>query len=286
MPTIEAELWRALCIAGAVSPSNADEPTKVQFMRAARTDKGVHAAGQIVSMKIQEQPDLIAKLNAQLPPQIRVWDMVRTVGSFHAKNRCHSRKYEYLLPTYCLRGFADEEKALYQRELTAEERQQLRAERMELNAQREAEIRAKIAAAKLAKTADEVNDDADVEDEDDKKNFFLRDRLPADQMRDIRGYRLPADKLERVRAILKLYEGTHMFHNYTIGRPHHDRSCQRHMISFTVSTVYVVSWFHQHELNIINSARNRSCARTPSGSRCASPASRSCSTRSAKWSAC
>lgn len=196
-------------------------------MRAARTDKGVHAAGQVVSMKIQDQPGLIEKLNELLPPQIRVWNWVRTVGSFHAKNRCQSRKYEYLLPTYCLRGFSEDEKSMYQRTLTSEERQQLRVERMELNTEREAMIRQKIA-EKSIENGEEM-------DEDDRKIMYLRDKLPAEEMQAIRSYRLSSEKLTRVREILKLYEGTHLFHNYTIGRPHHDRSCQRHMLSFTVS---------------------------------------------------
>lgn len=47
---------------------------KVSFMRAARTDKGVHAAGNVVSLKfIGEDPDVVSKINSYLPDQIRVW---------------------------------------------------------------------------------------------------------------------------------------------------------------------------------------------------------------------
>lgn len=72
--TLESDLWTALCKIGAVSADNADALQKVSFMRAARTDAGVHAAGQICSMKmILEDENVIEKLNQNLPEQFRIW---------------------------------------------------------------------------------------------------------------------------------------------------------------------------------------------------------------------
>lgn len=43
-------------------------------MRAARTDKGVHASCNLVSLKmICQDPNLIEKLNEALPSDIRIW---------------------------------------------------------------------------------------------------------------------------------------------------------------------------------------------------------------------
>ncbi|KAI8321780.1 tRNA pseudouridine synthase [Martensiomyces pterosporus] len=99
--TIEGDLFKALADAGAVSADNATDQKKVQFQRAARTDKGVHAAGQVVSLKmIIEDPEVVAKINSHLPDQIRAWGYVRVIRSFNAKTMCDSRVYEYLLPTY------------------------------------------------------------------------------------------------------------------------------------------------------------------------------------------
>ncbi|KAJ1965194.1 tRNA pseudouridine synthase 1 [Dipsacomyces acuminosporus] len=99
--TIEGDLFKALAEAGAVSADNATDQKKVQLQRAARTDKGVHAAGQVVSLKmIVEDPEIVAKVNSHLPDQIRVWGYVRTIRSFNSKTMCDSRIYEYLLPTY------------------------------------------------------------------------------------------------------------------------------------------------------------------------------------------
>ncbi|GAN04410.1 pseudouridylate synthase [Mucor ambiguus] len=101
--TIESVLFDALCKTGAVSTSNAVDAKKVQLMRAARTDKGVHASCNLVSLKmICQDEQIVEKLNAVLPPQIRVWGYVETQRNFHAKNKCDSRIYEYLMPSYAL----------------------------------------------------------------------------------------------------------------------------------------------------------------------------------------
>ncbi|OBZ87552.1 tRNA pseudouridine synthase 1, partial [Choanephora cucurbitarum] len=102
--TIESVLFDALCKAGAVSQSNSVDQRKVQLMRAARTDKGVHAACNVVSLKmICEDEHIVQKLNDLLPRHIRVWGYVETQRSFHAKTKCDSRVYEYLLPSYALK---------------------------------------------------------------------------------------------------------------------------------------------------------------------------------------
>lgn len=45
--TIEGDIFAALVKAGAVSEDNADDHRKVDVQRAARTDAGVHAAGNV-----------------------------------------------------------------------------------------------------------------------------------------------------------------------------------------------------------------------------------------------
>ncbi|KAF7719525.1 Uncharacterized protein PECH_001518 [Penicillium ucsense] len=102
-PTIEGELFSALVAAGAVSKANATDPKKSSFIRCARTDKGVHAAGNVVSLKmIIEDSDIVEKINSHLSPQIRVWGLEPTAKSFSCYQMCDSRVYEYLLPTHCL----------------------------------------------------------------------------------------------------------------------------------------------------------------------------------------
>ena len=100
--TIEGDLFGAFVAAGAVSKANANDPKKSSLIRCARTDKGVHAAGNIISMKlIIEDEDIVKKINDNLSPQIRVWGMERTNGGFSAYQKCDSRIYEYLIPSHC-----------------------------------------------------------------------------------------------------------------------------------------------------------------------------------------
>ncbi|KAJ4169793.1 tRNA pseudouridine synthase 1 [Fusarium falciforme] len=101
--TIEADLFKAFVAAGAISKANADDPKKSSLVRCARTDKGVHAAGNVISLKlIIEDEDIIDKINAELPEQIRIWGIQRTNNAFSCYQTCDSRWYEYLMPSYCL----------------------------------------------------------------------------------------------------------------------------------------------------------------------------------------
>ncbi|KMP00741.1 tRNA pseudouridine synthase 1 [Coccidioides immitis H538.4] len=100
--TIEGEIFPALVAAGAISKANAMDPKKSSFVRCARTDKGVHAAGNVISLKlIIEDPDLVNKVNNILSPQIRIWGIEPTNKGFSCYQFCDSRIYEYLIPTHC-----------------------------------------------------------------------------------------------------------------------------------------------------------------------------------------
>ncbi|KAF2652180.1 pseudouridine synthase [Lophiostoma macrostomum CBS 122681] len=99
--TIEGDLFSAFVAAGAISKANADDPKKSSLVRCARTDKGVHAAGNVISLKlIIEEEDIVEKINSHLSPQIRIWGLQRTTGSFSCYQACDSRWYEYLIPTH------------------------------------------------------------------------------------------------------------------------------------------------------------------------------------------
>ncbi|KAK0320926.1 tRNA pseudouridine synthase 1 [Friedmanniomyces endolithicus] len=99
--TIEGDLFQAFIKAGAISKANADDPKKAGLVRCARTDKGVHAAGNMISLKlIVEDDDIVDKINAELSGQIRIWGIERTIGSFSCYQACDSRWYEYLIPSH------------------------------------------------------------------------------------------------------------------------------------------------------------------------------------------
>lgn len=90
----------ALVKAGAIDECNAGSFKKVAWDRCARTDKGVSARGNVISLRIRMVPDVVSKINEHLPEDIRVFGVHRVSYGFRAKNRCDYRHYEYIIPTY------------------------------------------------------------------------------------------------------------------------------------------------------------------------------------------
>jgi tRNA pseudouridine38-40 synthase len=65
---------------------------------AGRTDAGVHAVGQVASVRLTTPLDderLARALNANLPPAVRVFDLVTVADDFHARFSARSKTYEY-----------------------------------------------------------------------------------------------------------------------------------------------------------------------------------------------
>ncbi|CAF5119440.1 unnamed protein product [Rotaria sp. Silwood1] len=98
--TIEDELVEAFVKVGAIPQAHADDMSKMGFQRAARTDKGVSAVANLVSLKLSPLENLTELVNEQLPKQIRMFGVKRVAASFNSKNSCDARTYIYILPTY------------------------------------------------------------------------------------------------------------------------------------------------------------------------------------------
>ncbi|KAI0299306.1 pseudouridine synthase [Russula brevipes] len=189
--TIEGVLFDALVRVGAVSSDNADDPTKVSLGRAARTDAGVHAAGNLVSLKLITQipgvPDVVAAVNGLLPPEIRVWGIIRVQNSFNARTSCDSRKYTYFFPSYLLIP-PKPASGLYE------------------TFRRQA--------------APPSNSSPSASSFTNHNHPFWAEK---------RRWRTGPETVQRLREIAKKFEGTRNFHNFTVGREFSDRSTQRHM---------------------------------------------------------
>jgi tRNA pseudouridine38-40 synthase len=169
------------------------------MMRSARTDKGVHAAGNVVSLKmIVDMDDVIGKINACLPEQIRLFGYVRTLNSFNAKVLCDSRVYEYLLPTYVFlpRPPIAEPTASTQEGASTT-------------------IRTDLPGGSMAW--------------DENVHISTPEEMAAK-----RNYRIDKATLAKVREGFAVYVGTKNFHNFTVGKNFKEKTCQRFMMSFTV----------------------------------------------------
>ncbi|KAJ0702179.1 putative mitochondrial tRNA pseudouridine(27/28) synthase [Helianthus annuus] len=101
--TIEGELQQALCISGAIPQPDLHCPKIFDFARSARTDKGVSAIGQVVSGKFyMDPPGFVERINNNLPDKFRVYGFKHVTASFSAKKSCVGRRYVYLLPVFAL----------------------------------------------------------------------------------------------------------------------------------------------------------------------------------------
>ncbi|KIY53389.1 pseudouridine synthase [Fistulina hepatica ATCC 64428] len=202
--TVENVLFKALVRVGAVSQDNSDDPVKVNLARAARTDKGVHAAGNVVSMKlitsIPGVPDWVARVNEELPPEIRVWSYVRVQNSFSAHTACDSRKYTYFFPSYL--SLPPKPGSGQYNKLAAQEG--VSQDVLQHGFWQEGD----------AFIASEAGDDVVAAQADLKRK---------------RAWRTSPAHMERLRLVANKFLGTHNFHNFTVGRDFGDRSCHRHM---------------------------------------------------------
>lgn len=104
MPTIESHLLDALLKLGIINEEMRKAPSKFSFQRAARTDRRVSAVRQFVSLHLPLTDDFYKNgadiLNNELPEDIRVLTIRRTIPSFHSQKRCDYRTYSYTLPTF------------------------------------------------------------------------------------------------------------------------------------------------------------------------------------------
>ncbi|XP_060806019.1 pseudouridylate synthase 1 homolog isoform X2 [Amyelois transitella] len=106
--TIEEDLFKALLDAKYITEDDFKSQQNIQFQRSSRTDKGVSAARQVVSLKLPLEAD-IEEINKRLPECIRIFGLKRVTNRFNSKVKCNARTYSYTLPTYAFEPSLDTE---------------------------------------------------------------------------------------------------------------------------------------------------------------------------------
>lgn len=240
--TIEKELFEAFVKAGAISKANSTDLKKNGFQRAARTDKGVHAGGNVISLKlIIEDPDIKQKINEALPDQIRVWDISRVNKAFDCRKMCSSRWYEYLLPTYSLIGpkpntFLNKEIEESKKQLPGvipDDEESAEFWKSFFN-----EAESTFSEGELESIASFVmpKDEFDENNETYQKSKALKKLENSHR----RAYRISEERLNKFKDALKQYEGTYNFHNFTLGKDFNDPSAKRFIKEISVSKPFVI----------------------------------------------
>lgn len=240
--TIEKELFEAFVRAGAISKANSTDLKKNGFQRAARTDKGVHAGGNVISLKlIIEDPDIKEKINKELPEQIRVWDISRVNKAFDCRKMCSSRWYEYLLPTYSLIG--PKPSSYLYKEIAASKEEIPGVIEDDVESAEFWDLFHKEVDSKFTKEELEEISSFIMPKENFDENNPTYQKCKAYKKLETkhkRAYRISKERLERFRSALKQYEGTYNFHNFTLGKDFNDPSAKRFMKELTVSEPFVI----------------------------------------------
>lgn len=253
--TVEAEVELALHLSGGISKNNFGNLRKVAWSRAGRTDKGVHAAAQIITLKLAyatgQEKETIEEINRYLPEDIRAFDIVRTPKSFDARERCTGRRYEYIMPTYVLAP-KDDVAAMFAEAIDWE-----KCEASKITGATASEITPTTAPAAFAQNGaidgnggqagGELGGDAEVGNDGDGHGAGVGGkrwhpeielssvavvRRVAERMK---GHRVQAETVESLRAVLKQFCGTKNYHNFTNNKKGGDSSCNRYITSFTTS---------------------------------------------------
>ena len=235
--TIEDDLEKAIVNAGGIATSNAGNFNKVHWNRAARTDKGVSAVGQVVSFKCMNADDgntetMVRAINEHLPRnKIVAFGATRVTGGFSAKNQCDRRKYEYVVP---VRTF----------DVRFPAKRKRRAERKNENEDGEKKIDDEGAEDTAHADATKDRDDG-TEEEKRKENSSARDddeeeEEEGEEEKNQEPYVFDEAERTKVNDILKHFVGTHNFHNYATKVDCDTPQARRFVISFSCSMPFKI----------------------------------------------
>jgi tRNA pseudouridine38-40 synthase len=91
--TIEGELFRALKELNIIN-----SPDEANYIAAGRTDRGVHALGQVIAFDT-DNPDIVlpGAVNSKLPPTIWAWASSQVSDDFDPRRDALSREYRYIM---------------------------------------------------------------------------------------------------------------------------------------------------------------------------------------------
>lgn len=264
--TVERELLEAFHKGGFMTDANYDCTHPLQkngWERASRTDKGVHALKNLISVRLQfplkatqdnDFTHCVETLNKILPTDIRVYKIQPVTSSFNAYMMCVGRRYQYYLPTCALCSKEEFDTLLPHAvapQFVTEDDMGIETEGQEATEGAEEEADAgegSHTGEKRSRNKDE-DDDAkhrpasskneprrvnnDIKYGAEPMNVFKN--ITEEHMKRLATYRINATNLERARRLFQLYLGTKPFHNFTPGGKPSNMATMRYMQKITVN---------------------------------------------------
>lgn len=193
--TVSDALEHALHSAATISDENVGHLEKIKWQVAARTDRGVSAAGNLVSAKLLFDKSELeigqafvmakARINRFLPSYVRVLSISQITGSFNARSCCESRWYEYLIP------------------LSVFQHGTFNQGTLNTNAYVPNDISNNKSSSDVSSNSSSIKN---------TNNGVNGDRINTSEQDSI--------ILKKLDDILRQYEGSHLFHNFTVGIDH------------------------------------------------------------------
>ena len=216
--TVEEELENALYKEKFISECNYGKLTKIDWMRASRTDKGVSAIMNVVSAKLHKYPniselDMKAKLNEVLPKDIRIFRIIEVSDHFDSKDNNNNREYHYILPTFLLEPKKDEEEK-----------------------------------GDNEKKEDNPNN---IENKNESENAKEEEINIPDDFKANYSYRLSEEDINKLKELCKGFLGTKKFHNYTRKVGYTNMSSQRHIIEMNCDDLIDFGVFQAVKFKIV-----------------------------------
>lgn len=212
LKTIEKEIVGVLLRNNCITEINSKDPQKIDLKSCSRTDKGVHASFNVVSVKIIQEPtqELFEALKKEfLGKGMVLYKLIRLPKRFLGHKCARSRIYKYVLPTYFLQSsnFEEEHKSLEAR--------------------------------------DREKAGNDNEESSEEKTKLFRSYGEA-ELKKLQGYR--SDSIDLFMKMMNCYVGTRNYHNFTLKRT--EGSAQRFIKEITASEPFINNGIEYVEIRI------------------------------------
>jgi tRNA pseudouridine38-40 synthase len=181
--------------------------------------------------------DLVEKVNSFLPPQIRLWGIQRTNNSFNSHLHCDSRVYEYILPSHCFLPPKPGSTAATCAIVLESQNRPAEPEDTFWDSIIDSDYFSLLRRYTANKKESPIEQLSELSEEE----LTRFESMKAEEIAAIRAFRISPSRLERIRAAIKIYQGTHNFHNLTIGMPYNSSQAKRYIISIDLGEPHLIA---------------------------------------------
>lgn len=202
LKTIEKDVIEILLANECITELNSKDPQKIDLKSCSRTDKGVHASFNVITVKIIQEPtaDLYKILKNEFSKRgMILYKLIKLPKRFLGHKCARSRIYKYILPTYFI------QKSDYDEEY------------------------------KNLEIQDKESILNDQNSDFEEKGRLIARNYEEKEIEPLKGYR--SDSIDLLKSTLTCYLGTKNYHNFTLKKT--EGSPQRVIKEITVSDPFV-----------------------------------------------